>query len=59
MQAWCLGWIVVLATISFHIYIEVGHGSDNRWTLCIPLRSDVVVGVVKVASDLLYKTGTT
>jgi hypothetical protein len=49
----------VLATISFHIYIEVGHGSDNRWTLCIPLRSDVVVGVVKVASDLLYKTGTT
>jgi hypothetical protein len=24
-------------------HLEVGRGSDSRWTPCIPLRSDVVV----------------
>jgi hypothetical protein len=58
MQALCLGWTTVVVTSSSHILIEVVRGSDSHWTLCTASRSDVFVQVLKLASDLPYKTGT-
>jgi hypothetical protein len=36
------------------VYIEVGHGSDNHWTLCTP-RLGITVGVRKCSLHLYAK----
>jgi hypothetical protein len=41
-----------------HVSIEVGHSTKSRWTLCTPPRSGSVVGVLQVATELSYKSGT-
>jgi hypothetical protein len=43
-----LGFSILLDMSVPHGQIEVGCGSDNHWTFCIPPYLDIVIGVCKV-----------
>ena len=44
IQAWCLDYVTSLIMSMPHGQLEVGRGSDSRWTLCTPPRSDMLQG---------------